>query len=123
MLAGELAGAGINGRSSTPSGWRIMRAVGSAIRQPTDFSTGRSSSHPSAARPFPMPFLKRADVDLYYELTGSGTPILFIQGVGVSGEGWRPQVRELACPFQTLLFDNRGIGRSLPCPGPIGIET
>src|SRR5258706_168192 len=71
----------------------------------------------------PMQILKRSDVDLYYELSGHGPPLLLIQGVGVVGECWRPQVNELAKNFQTLLFDNRGIGKSLPCTGPISIEA
>lgn len=30
-----------------------------------------------------MPSLKRAEVQLYYESSGVGPPVLFIQGVGV----------------------------------------
>lgn len=70
-----------------------------------------------------MPLLKRKDVELYYELSGNGSPVLLIQGIGVTGEGWRPQVNGLAKRFQTLVFDNRGIGRSGSCSGPITIET
>jgi pimeloyl-ACP methyl ester carboxylesterase len=73
--------------------------------------------------PKPMSELKRADVTLHYELSGHGPPVLFIQGVGVCGEGWRPQVSGLQGHFQTLMFDNRGIGRSLPCHGGITIEA
>jgi pimeloyl-ACP methyl ester carboxylesterase len=69
-----------------------------------------------------MKLLKRTDVDLYYELAGNGLPILLIQGVGVVGGGWRPQVGGLS-DFHTLLFDNRGIGKSVPCRGPITIEA
>ncbi|HTG43328.1 MAG TPA: alpha/beta fold hydrolase [Verrucomicrobiae bacterium] len=70
-----------------------------------------------------MQTLNRSDVDLYYERAGSGPPILFIQGVGVAGECWRPQVEALRPSYQTLLFDNRGIGKSLPCRGLVSIET
>jgi pimeloyl-ACP methyl ester carboxylesterase len=70
-----------------------------------------------------MPELKRQDVELYYELSGHGPPVLFIQGVGVVGEGWRPQVNALQDRFQTLLFDNRGIGKSASCRGPITLEA
>ncbi|HEY6170092.1 MAG TPA: alpha/beta fold hydrolase, partial [Verrucomicrobiae bacterium] len=70
-----------------------------------------------------MSLLKQSDVELHYELAGSGPPVLMIQGVGVTGEGWRPQVNGLAGEFQTLIFDNRGIGRSIPCRGPVSIET
>lgn len=70
-----------------------------------------------------MPTLKRADADLYYELSGNGPPVLFIQGIGVVGECWRPQADALSKNFQTMIFDNRGIGKSLPCVGSITIET
>ncbi|MBX3748076.1 MAG: alpha/beta fold hydrolase [Verrucomicrobiae bacterium] len=46
-----------------------------------------------------------------------------IQGVGVTGEGWRPLVDELARDHSVLFFDHRGIGRSVPCGGPITIEA
>ncbi len=67
--------------------------------------------------------LRRPDVNLHFELSGDGPPVLFIQGVGVTGEGWRPQVRGLFRDFQTLTFDNRGIGQSQPTHGPITIEA
>ena len=70
-----------------------------------------------------MASLKLPEVDLYYEIDGQGPPILFIQGVGVVGECWRPQVDNLRRSYQTLLFDNRGIGKSVPCRGAITIEA
>lgn len=70
-----------------------------------------------------MAVLKRGDGEIYYELSGSGPPVLLIQGVGVTGEGWRPQIRTLEKNFQTLTFDNRGIGQSVPCRGPVTIEA
>ena len=70
-----------------------------------------------------MSILKQHDVELYYELSGHGPRVLLIQGVGVAGECWRPQVDELQKKFQTLLFDNRGIGKSSGCSGPISIEA
>ena len=70
-----------------------------------------------------MSTLKRPGVDLYYEISGQGAPVLLIQGVGVVGEGWRPQVDGLKQRFQTLIFDNRGIGKSTPCAGPISMEA
>jgi len=70
-----------------------------------------------------MHTLGRSDVKLYYELSGHGPPVIFIQGVGVVGECWRPQIKFLSVEFETLLFDNRGIGKSQPCEGPINIEA
>lgn len=70
-----------------------------------------------------MPLLSREDVQLSYEIAGSGPPVIFIQGVGVAGDGWRPQIDVLSSNFQTLRFDHRGIGRSLPCPRDISIQA
>ncbi len=69
-----------------------------------------------------MSILKQPGVDLYYELSGQGPPVLLIQGVGVVGEGWRPQVELLQHDFQTLIIDNRGIGKSAPCKSGVNIE-
>jgi pimeloyl-ACP methyl ester carboxylesterase len=53
---------------------------------------------------------------LTYNIHGSadGAPVLFIQGVGVHGNGWRPQVDALAADFHCATFDNRGMGLSQP---------
>ena len=71
----------------------------------------------------PMPRLIRSDVAISYELSGDGPPVLFIQGIGVAGSGWRPQVDALNVRWQTLIFDNRGLGLSIPCNGPITVEA
>jgi pimeloyl-ACP methyl ester carboxylesterase len=63
------------------------------------------------------------DTNLYHEIAGQGPPLLLIQGVGCIGETWRPQVLGLEDEWLTLTFDNRGIGRSLPCRGPITIPA
>ncbi|HSI12576.1 MAG TPA: alpha/beta hydrolase [Chthoniobacter sp.] len=59
-----------------------------------------------------MPVLNLPDAEISYTLSGQGAPVVFIQGVGVTGTGWQPQVDELAREFTCLSFDNRGIGRS-----------
>jgi pimeloyl-ACP methyl ester carboxylesterase len=59
---------------------------------------------------------------LTYEVQGDGSPVLLIQGVGVHGAGWRPQVAALAPRYSCLSFDNRGMGMSQPVGGPITVE-
>ena len=51
-------------------------------------------------------------VRLAYALTGQGPPVLMIQGVGIGGAGWGPQVDALSDRYACLCFDNRGMGRS-----------
>lgn len=70
-----------------------------------------------------MPTLRRPEVEIAYELSGSGTPVLLIHGVGVPGSAWQPQIDGLSADHALLSFDNRGLGRSQPCRGPITIET
>ena len=59
---------------------------------------------------------------LAYSVTGSGPNVLFIQGAGVWGDGWRPQTDALAARFTCLSFDNRGMGKSQPFTPPISVE-
>ena len=61
-----------------------------------------------------MPVLEHNGVRLSYDVTGTGAPVIFVQGVGIHGSGWRPQVDALRARFTCLTFDNRGIGRSSP---------
>lgn len=55
------------------------------------------------------------------EVRGSGPPVVLVQGVGVAGSGWKPQVDELADGYRCLTFDNRGMGASQPPGAPITV--
>lgn len=71
-----------------------------------------------------MPRVPNVDVAgarLAYEISGSGPDVLMIQGIGVVGNGWRPQVDGLGARYQLLTFDNRGIGDSEQHSGAIDI--
>jgi pimeloyl-ACP methyl ester carboxylesterase len=51
---------------------------------------------------------------LSYEIRGTGPPAIFIQGVGVHGCAWKPQIDSLSARYECLSFDNRGLGQSQP---------
>jgi pimeloyl-ACP methyl ester carboxylesterase len=77
-----------------------------------------------------MPNLVLDDVDLYYELhpgrpalEGKPMRVVWIQGVGVAGSGWQPQIEGLGPGFSHSVFDNRGLGRSQPCRGQVSIKA
>jgi pimeloyl-ACP methyl ester carboxylesterase len=53
---------------------------------------------------------------------GTGEPVVFIQGVGLHGDGWLPQTTDLCHNFHVVSFDNRGMGNSQPLAVPITIE-
>ncbi|MFH1189837.1 MAG: alpha/beta fold hydrolase, partial [Candidatus Omnitrophota bacterium] len=59
-----------------------------------------------------MPKVKLDDISLYYEIAGKGAPLLLIAGLGSDSSSWSGVVRELSPYFQTVVFDNRGCGRS-----------
>ncbi|MFO7562352.1 MAG: alpha/beta hydrolase [Enhygromyxa sp.] len=69
-----------------------------------------------------MPQLCRDDATIHYEVEGSGPPVLLIQGVGVIGAGWRPQIEKLRDRYTLCAFDNRGIGRSTCRSRPASVE-
>jgi 3-oxoadipate enol-lactonase len=58
------------------------------------------------------------EVELAYELVGTGPPVLLIQGLGYGGRGWGPALELLAEDFTVAAFDNRGFGASDVPPGP-----
>jgi pimeloyl-ACP methyl ester carboxylesterase len=70
-----------------------------------------------------MLHVSRPDARIAYARAGSGPPVLLIQGVGVIGEGWRPQIDALQDAFTLLSFDNRGIGASTMSGSGLSIEA
>ena len=59
-----------------------------------------------------MPTLSIDGAELSYQVSGSGPPILFVQGVGLAGLAWSPQVAALSLRHRCITVDNRGIGHS-----------
>jgi pimeloyl-ACP methyl ester carboxylesterase len=57
-------------------------------------------------------------VNIKWESTGIGSPLLLIQGLGYGRWGWEPIVPGLAARHQVISFDNRGIGDSDKPEGP-----
>jgi 3-oxoadipate enol-lactonase len=58
-----------------------------------------------------------------FDRAGTGPPVLLIQGVGVIGGGWRPQIDGLASQYSLYTFDNRGIGQSTLNGSGLSIEA
>lgn len=66
---------------------------------------------------------RRDDVTIAYDVRGDGPPVLLVQGAGVPGTGWLPQVDGLADRYEMAWFDNRGIGGTELPPGKLTIEA
>lgn len=70
-----------------------------------------------------MPTIQRGGASIHYVRAGAGPAVLLIQGAGVAGNGWRPQVESLARQFTVVTFDNRGIGASSDGREALSIEA
>ena len=66
--------------------------------------------------------LERDGCRLAYNVRGSGPAVLLIQGAGLHGDGWIPQVDGLAASYRCATFDNRGMGQSQPADEHLTIE-
>lgn len=79
-------------------------------------------SLPSTLPTLPEPrSLDHRDCRLSYRVYGEGPPVVFIQGVGVHGDAWWPQVTRMAERYRCLWFDNRGLGRSQPAGSALSV--
>jgi len=59
-----------------------------------------------------MPVVKVREINLYYEIHGTGEPLLLIHGLGLDSGAWIGQVLPLSSSYQVITFDNRGSGRT-----------
>ena len=60
-----------------------------------------------------MPSIDASGTELHYLRAGEGEPLLLIQGMSATHLAWgRPFLDELERSFDTIVFDNRGMGLS-----------
>ncbi|MFN2463918.1 MAG: alpha/beta fold hydrolase [Candidatus Dormibacteria bacterium] len=69
-----------------------------------------------------MPRLKTNGVELYYERSGEGEPLLLVHGLLFSGDSWREQVSALAQDYNCITVDLRGQHRSETTPDLTGYD-
>ena len=71
-----------------------------------------------------MPKVKVNGVNLYSEIHGDGFPLITILGLSENVYWWDdPTIDGLSKHFKTVIFDNRGVGRSDKLIGDVTIET
>jgi 3-oxoadipate enol-lactonase len=69
-----------------------------------------------------VPTVRTPTAELHYERSGSGEPLLMIQGMSGTHVAWgEPFLAPLREAFDVIAFDNRGIGLSAPVDGPFTI--
>jgi 3-oxoadipate enol-lactonase len=69
-----------------------------------------------------MLFAANENVRIYWDEQGQGEPILLIMGLGYTAHMWHRTRPQLAEHFRTIVFDNRGVGRSDAPAGPYPIQ-
>lgn len=70
-----------------------------------------------------MPYAELSDVRCYYELLGSGDPLLLIPGLGTTCLSWDCTAAKLSESFSLILADNRGVGRSVAKRTPQSLDN
>lgn len=55
-----------------------------------------------------MPFARVDGTRLYYEITGEGTPVVFVHEFAGDSRSWEPQVRALSRRYRCVTFNARG---------------
>lgn len=69
-----------------------------------------------------MPIAKVNGIDIYYEVEGTGQPLVLIGGMSCDVRLWDYIRTKLAKHFQLVAFDNRGSGRSSSPDSPYSIQ-
>ena len=59
-----------------------------------------------------MPFYDAGDAAIYYEITGSGPPLLLMHGYALNSQMWEFQVAEFSKTHTVINVDLRGFGQS-----------
>lgn len=65
-----------------------------------------------------MPRTNANGIELYYEVHGSGAPLVLISGLGYPSWEWHKMLPYLEMRFKVITFDNRGVGQSEKPAGP-----
>lgn len=63
-----------------------------------------------------MPYATSGDVDIYYEVHGTGYPVIFAHGGGGNTMCWYQQVAEFAARYTVITVDLRGFKNSICTP-------
>lgn len=61
-------------------------------------------------------------LEMYYEEHGSGDPLLLIMGLAADSRAWMFQLPAFSERYHTIVFDNRGVGRTSKPAGPYTIH-
>lgn len=61
-------------------------------------------------------------VKIYYQVRGTGSPLILLMGFGADGDVWEKHVEEYQKHFKCIILDNRGVGKSDAPKGPYNTD-
>ena len=69
-----------------------------------------------------MPKIQANDIELFYNITGTGEPLLLLAGFACDNSYWSLMMPNLTTKYQVIRVDNRGVGRSSTPTKPYSIQ-
>jgi len=69
-----------------------------------------------------MPKIQVNKIDLFYDIQGTGEPLLLIAGFNSDSSSWSAMMPALVKHYQTIRLDNRGVGQSSAPDSPTALS-
>lgn len=70
-----------------------------------------------------MPIARVNGINMAYDVSGQGEPLVLIMGLGGTRQSWVFQERAFSKHFKVVTFDSRGMGKSDKPNEPFGMKT
>jgi pimeloyl-ACP methyl ester carboxylesterase len=100
-------------------------AIAAALGAGAGAPSARAATRPTAVDAPTRTVHVAGGLTLGYRSIGSGRPVVLIQGLSGSMDGWDPSFLDAlaAAGHRVVVFDNEGIGRSTMRPGTLSIRS
>lgn len=104
---------------------RVLLALGATAAVAVAASGAEAAPRPTAVTAQTRTVRVDGGLTLGYRVFGSGRPVVLIQGLSGSMDGWDPTFLDAlaARGHRIVVFDNEGIGRSTTRPGTLSIRA
>jgi pimeloyl-ACP methyl ester carboxylesterase len=103
----------------------LAAIVAAAVLPAGSGADAQAATRPSAVTAPTRTVRVAGGLTLGYRSIGSGRPVVLIQGLSGSMDGWDPAFLDAlaAAGHRVIVFDNEGVGRSTTRPGTLSIRS